>query len=65
MAENDRKSVGAMNETEEQRKELAQKSLQNCSNDEQFADLFPELKKEVDEKLKSNLEKCGVSKTKT
>ena len=58
MVENDEMSVGATNETEEKRKELALKSLQHCSNDEQFSVLFPELKDEIDEKLKSDQDIC-------
>ena len=58
MVENDKTSVGAMNETEEKRKELALKSLQHCSNDEQFGILFPEVKKEIDEKLNSDQDIC-------
>ena len=52
MAQNDGKSVGSLNETEEKRKELALKSLHHCSNDEQFGILFPAVKEEIDEKLK-------------
>ena len=60
MVEDDRQLSGAM---EEQIKEIAQKSLQNCSNNEQFVHLFPELKQEIDGKLRSNLKRCGVFET--
>ena len=53
MAENDSKSIGAIEETVEVRKELAAMSLQLCSEDEQFGRLFPEIKKEIDDKLKT------------
>ena len=44
--------VGALQETEEKQKELAPKSLLHCSNDNQFGVLFPEIKEEVDAKLR-------------
>ena len=52
MDQNDRKTIGLLDETEEKRKELALKSLHHCSKDKQFGKLFPDIKNEIDEKLK-------------
>ena len=60
MAENKTSHAGADNQTEEQRRKLALKSLRHCSEDVQFGKLFPEVKKEIDEKLKSHPKKYGV-----
>ena len=45
-------AVGSIHESEWKRKELALKSLQHCSNDKQFGVLFPEIKEEIDEKIR-------------
>ena len=52
--------VAALKETGEKRKELASKSLQHCSNDKQFGVLFPEIKEEIDENLKSGRWVCDL-----
>ena len=54
MADNDWNHYGGRNDSEEQRKQFAIESLQHCSNDAQFGELFPEVKQEIDEKIKSN-----------
>ena len=52
----DSMGVGGLDRTEEQRKEYALKSLKHCSKDEQFGELFPKIKEEIEEKLKSDPE---------
>ena len=61
MAENETDHIGGINQTEEQRTQLALKSLKHCSDDEQFGKLFPEIKEEIDEKLKADPKKYCVS----
>ena len=64
MAENETDHIGGINQTEEQRTRLALKSLKHCSDDEQFGKLFPEIKEEIDEKLKADPKKYGVIQSK-
>ena len=52
MAENETDHIGGINQTEEQRRQLALESLRHCSDDEQFGKLFPDIKEEIDGKLK-------------
>ena len=52
MADNEWNHYGGRNDSEEQRKQFAIESLQHCSNDAQFGELFPEVKQEIDEKIK-------------
>ena len=54
MADNDWNHYGGRNDSEEQRKQIAIESLQHCRNDAQFCELFPEVKQEIDEKIKLN-----------
>ena len=54
MADNDWNHYGGRNDSEEIRKQFAIESLQHCSNDAQFGELFPEVKQEIDEKIKLN-----------
>ena len=60
MAENKTGHIGGIKQTEEERRKLALKSLRHCSEDVQFGKLFPEVKKEINEKLKSHPKKYGV-----
>ena len=45
---------GAMVRSDAYKKQMALKSLRHCSDDEQFGELFPELKQEIDGKLAAN-----------
>ena len=54
MADNDWNHYGGRNDSEEKRKQFAMESLHQCSNDAQFYELFPEVKQEIDEKIKQN-----------
>ena len=54
MVDNDFVHTGAMQRSDAYKKQLALKSLRHCSDDEQFGELFPELKREIDEKLAAN-----------
>ena len=54
MADNEWNHYGGRNDSEERRRQFAIESLQHCSNDAQFCELFPEVKQEIDEKLKQN-----------
>ena len=51
MADNEWNHYGGRNDSEEQRKQFAIESLQHCSDDAQFGELFPEVKQEIDIKL--------------
>lgn len=53
MAKNESDHIGSIKQTEEQRRQLALKSLRHCSDDEQFGKLFPEIKEEIDKKFRS------------
>ena len=57
MVDKDTYHIGAMHRSDKYKKQLALKSLRHCSDDEQFVELFPELKQEIDEKLTANPEK--------
>ena len=61
MVDNETRHIGAMVTTAEHKKQLALKSLRHCSDDEQFGELFPELKREIDGKLAENPEKYAAS----
>ena len=52
MADNEWNHYGGRNDSEERRRQFAIESLQHCSNDAQFGELFPEVKQEIDEKIK-------------
>ena len=54
MVDNETRHIGAMVTTAEHKKQLALKSLRHCSDDEQFGELFPKLKREIDEKMAAN-----------
>ena len=56
MADNEWNHYGGRNDSEERRRQFAIESLQHCSNDAQFGELFPEVKQEIDEKIKLNEE---------
>ena len=60
MAENKTGHTGGVKQTEDQRRKLALGSLRHSSEDKQFGRLFPEVKKEIDEKLKMHPKKYGV-----
>ena len=57
MVDNDFVHTGAMQRSDEYKKQLALKSLRHCSDDSQFGELFPELKQEIDGKLEANPDK--------
>ena len=56
MVEDNCDHIGGLEGTVEQRRELAVKSLRHCSRDEQFGQLFPGVKKEIDEKISLDAE---------
>ena len=56
--------AGAMVRSEEYKKLLALNSLRHCSGDDQFGELFPELKQETDEKLAANPDKYEAANNK-
>ena len=55
---------GAMVRSDAYKKQMALKSLRHCSDDEQFGELFPELKQEIDGKLAENPEKYAAADNK-
>ena len=52
MTDDDSDHYEGISGTEKERKELVSRLLRHSSEDEQFGILFPEIKREIDEKLK-------------
>ena len=61
MVEDETNHIGGLDRSEDERKQLAVTSLEHCSNDLQFGQLFPAVKKEIDEKLSAKKMTSAVS----